>query len=304
MTHIYPLDATMAQDTSPEPDKSSSLYALAIELAAADRTVVPASLGRALYSQVMNWLSLEDSELANSIHNNQNTPFSLSALKGFRRKSGTKAGDEFCFRIALLKGNLIHPLLAGLDTWGNKPISLAKRSFVLRAIYSIPESHPEVSSADYYLLAKAPKAFDDITLQFLTPTSFKQEQHIQPFPLTELVFGSLLRRWNTFAPEDLHFPPVLWQGLISAFDIKTHALKMEGGAQIGAVGWVRYRFPDPKQAEIATTLAYFANFAGVGRKTATGMGQVKFLPETNPFPEAAVSPKSSANTKKRQLISP
>lgn len=304
MTHIYPLDVTMEQDASPQPDKSSSLYAIAIELVAAEQMVLPASLGRALYSQVINWLSLGDSQLANSIHGSQNTPFSVSALKGFRRKSGTKAGDEFCFRIALLDGDLIHPLLAGLDTWGNESISLAKCPFVLRAIYAIPDSHPEVSSADYYLLAKAPRAFDDLTLQFLTPTSFKQEQHIQPFPLAEFVFASLLRRWNTFAPKDLHFPPVVWQGLISAFDIKTHALKMEGGAQIGAVGWVRYRFPDPDQAKIATTLAHFANFAGVGRKTAMGMGQVKFLPEKSFLPEVTVPRKSAANTKKRQLTSP
>jgi hypothetical protein len=35
-----------------------------------------------------------------------------------------------------------------------------------------------------------------------------------------------------------------------------------------------------------------------------GMGQVKFLQETNSLPEATVHQRSSANTKKRQLTSP
>lgn len=92
--------------------------------------------------------------------------------------------------------------------------------------------------------------------------------------MPELVFNSLLRRWNCVASEDLRFPKLEWQGMIAAYDLKTYALRMESGSEIGAQGWVRYRFPDPEQARIATILAHFAFFAGVGRKTAMGMGQV------------------------------
>jgi CRISPR-associated endoribonuclease Cas6 len=117
-----------------------------------------------------------------------------------------------------------------------------------------------------------------IKLEFITPTAFKQgKKTIQPFPLPELVFGSLLRRWNVFAPEDLHFPQVEWQGMVSAFDLKTQVLRLEGGPQIGSVGWVRYRFPDAEQARIASILAQYAFFAGVGYKTTMGMGQVQPL---------------------------
>ena len=286
----------------PLPRKSSSLHAIAIDLASAQSSTLPATLGRAIHAQVMEWLTLGDSQLANAVHSSGNTPFSLSGLIGSRRKPGTRAGDEFCFRIALLNGELIYPLLNGLEKWGVQPISLGKCPFVIRQIYSMPNSHPEVGSSDYYLLAKTPKS-DDITLQFLSPTSFKQQQHIQPFPLPEFVFGSLLRRWNTFAPEALRFPSVEWHGLTSAFEVKTHALKMEGGAEIGTVGWVGYRFPDSEQAAIATVLAHFATFAGVGRKTAMGMGQVQMNTE-NPLSGAIISKRSSSNSsKKPKLIS-
>jgi CRISPR-associated endoribonuclease Cas6 len=63
--------------------------------------------------------------------------------------------------------------------------------------------------------------------------------------------------------------------LVTAYELKTYALKMEGGTEVGTQGWVRYRFRDIETARIATILANFAFFAGVGRKTAMGMGQTQ-----------------------------
>lgn len=255
------------------PPKSTTLYALVVQLGAASKKVIPASLGRAIHAQVMNWLSLGDAETADSIHRSQDAPFSLSGLRGYRRQGCTQPGDDFIFRISLLDGALINPLLRGIEQWGNKPLSLGDCPFVIRSVYSLPGTHPLAHASDYTILANTPKVSGDITLNFLSPTSFKQVQAIQPFPLPELVFGSLLRRWNAFAPAEQKFSTVEWKGLVCAFELKTHALKLEGGAEIGAEGWVRYRFPDPEQARVATVLARYAFFAGVGRKTAMGMGQ-------------------------------
>ena len=255
--------------------RSTALHALIIQLGAADKGTLPANLGRAIHAQVMHWLNLGDSKVADAIHKSQESPLSLSGLLGYRRKAGTKPNDDFYFRVALLHGDLIDPLLNGLEQWGTKTLSLGERSFVIRSIDSLPGNHPQVGSSDYALLAKTPKISGDITLNFLSPTSFKQSQNTQPFPLPELVFGNLHRRWNAFAPECLQFPVFEWKGLTSAYELKTYALKMEGGAEIGTQGWVRYRFPDIEQAKIATVLSHFAFFAGVGRKTAMGMGQVR-----------------------------
>lgn len=257
------------------PPKSPSVHAIVIQLGAASKKALPPTLGRALHAQVMQWLSLGDSQLAEAVHNSQDSPLALSGLLGSRRPVGTKAGDAFYFRVALLHGDLIYPLLSGLEEWGTEPLSLAQCPFVIRSVDSLPGTHPWVGAADYGLLAKTPRISGDITLSFLSPTSFKQKQDTQPFPLPELVFGNLLRRWNAFAPETLKFPTVEWHGLTSAYELKTHALKMEGGAEIGCKGWVRYRFPDSEQSRIATILAHFAFFAGVGRKTAMGMGQTR-----------------------------
>ena len=258
-------------------DKSFNLYAITVQLGAVDRGYLPPTLGRAIHAQVLKWLQMGDPASSEFVHNNQESPISLSGLIGDRRQSGIKAGDEFYFRISLLNGSLIDPLFSGLEQWGNQPITLAKFPFVIKGIYSLPGTHPWVGAADYQLLAKLPKTSNNFTLEIFSPMSFKQGQYIQPFPLPELVFSSLQRRWNYFAPEALKIDAISWQCLVSAYNLETHALKMEGGAEIGAKGWIKYRFPDGEQARIATVLSHFAFFAGVGRKTSMGMGQTKLV---------------------------
>ncbi|MEH2005577.1 CRISPR-associated endoribonuclease Cas6 [Nostoc sp.] len=269
---VYLLEYSLEPALLSSPPKSTSLYALVIQLGAASQQIIP-TINWGLHAQVMDWLSLGDTQIADAIYRSQDTPFSLSELMGYRRQRETQPGDDFTFRISLLDGDLIDPLLKGIEQWGNKPLFFGQCSFVIRNIYTLPGTHPLADSSDYAILANTDKISDEITLKFLSPTSFKQKREIQPFPLAELVFGSLLRRWNVFAPEELKFPFVEWKGLVSAYKLKTHAFKLESSSEIGAKGWVIYCFQEAEQAKIATTLAYFANFAGVGRKTAMGMGQ-------------------------------
>ena len=261
-----------------QPHKSQTLHSLIVEIAAADTGNMPPTLSRALHGLVMNWLQLGNPQIAEEIHASQESPLSLSGLQGNRRPRGTQAGDTFYFRICLLDGSLLEPLLLGIEQWGTRSLILGQFSFVIRSIYTLPGTHRLAGSAEYKLLASTPLVAGDIELNFLSPTSFKQSRGIQPFPLPELVFGSLQRRWNAFAPEELQFPTVEWEGLVSAYELKTHALKLEGGSEIGAQGWVRYHFPAPEQAKLATILAHFAFFSGVGRKTSMGMGQTQLVP--------------------------
>lgn len=221
---------------------------------------LPSSMGRATHAQFFKWLATADPILAEYLHQQQQLPFTLSLSSGSRPK----------LRIGLLQKQLLTPLLLGLDQALGIEIQLA--GITCQVGHSI-----DIIQTKYFEQLAQTTSQEVIELEFLSPTSFKQGQSVQPFPLPELIFASLLRRWNFFAPEAFRFPAIVWQGLVSAFNLKTHALRMEGGAEIGSVGQVRYRFPDPEQAKIATILAHFACFAGVGRKTAMGMGQVRIL---------------------------
>jgi CRISPR-associated endoribonuclease Cas6 len=257
------------------------LQSLVVELGAAKQGKPPATLGRAIHACVLNWLSNGDSQLANEIHKSQISPFCLSGLIGNRRQPYSLEGDHFLLRIGILEPSLIQPLLKGIEQQEIEKLNLGNFPFVIRQIYSIPQSHRLSKLTDYYSLAIYSPTIKEIELKFLSPTSFKQKQCIQPFPLPELVFNSLLRKWNHFAPVELHFSEIEWTGLVSAYDLKTHALRLEGGAEIGCQGWVKYLFLDSEQARIASILANFAFYSGVGRKTTMGMGQVQLSVNSN-----------------------
>ena len=254
---------------------ATALQTLVIHLGAAGKGTLPSSCGRALHAQVLEWFHLGQPDIAQAIHNKQESPISLSDLLGKHPGRTVQEGDAFYVRIGLLQGNLLEPLLRGLEQWGDRTFCLAQFPFIIKGIDMMPDTNLWVGASSYAMLAQT-ASLRHLTLKFLSPTSFKLNsgQHIQPLPLAEAVFGNLHRRWNVFAPQALHFPKIQWQGLICNYELKAQTLKMENCDELGSIGWVTYRFPEPEQARIATVLAKFAFFAGVGRKTAMGMGQI------------------------------
>lgn len=233
-----------------------------IQLSIAPEKPLPPTMGRAVHALCFKWLASADATLAETFHNQENLPFTLS-LK-------PTSSNQLRLRISILRREVLAPLLWGLGEDLGSEIDLVK--IPCRMGRSVEVLH----ATSFQNLLKLPPQ-EMIDLQLLSPTSFKQGKEIQPFPLPELVFNSLLRRWNAFAPDEFRFPAIEWHGLVSAYELKTHAFKLEGGAEIGGQGIVRYRFPDPEQAKIATALAHFARFSGVGRKTTMGMGQAQLF---------------------------
>lgn len=255
---------------------ADTVHSIIVELGAGKRGFPPTTLGRSIHALVLKWIQLGDESLAEKVHSATLSPLSLSGLLGYRHKQGIQEGDRFFFRISLLDGHILQPLLRGLEQWGDQPIELAKYPFILRNIYTLPGTHRLAQINSYPILANPSQSLKEITLNFVSPTSFKQKDFIQTFPLPDLVFNNLIKRWNGFAPQEYQLTLPEWQSYVSAYELKTHSLKMEAGAEIGTQGWVKYHFPNPEQAKIATILAHFAFFAGVGRKTSMGMGQVQF----------------------------
>jgi CRISPR-associated endoribonuclease Cas6 len=235
--------------------EANDLFAVRVSLC--PRESLPPTVNRAIHALCLGWFAKADANLAAALHQAEVSPFTVSIKRIDRQRIE--------LQITLLGRELLTALLWGLGADLGQEIELV-------GVLCRVGSQIQIANCDRFARLAQVLPQDPLELQFVSPTSFKQQQIIQPFPLPDLVFGSLLRRWNALAPQDLHFPSVQWQGLVSAYDLKTHALKMKGD-EIGSVGWVRYRFPLPEQARIATILARFACFAGVGRKTAMGMGQ-------------------------------
>ncbi|MBI3243457.1 MAG: CRISPR-associated endoribonuclease Cas6 [Chloroflexi bacterium] len=122
-----------------------------------------------------------------------------------------------------------------------------------------------------------------LALQFASPTTFKsQEKHV-PVPLPAWVFGSLLEKWNAFAPVAL--PPEARRFAeeclaLSGYKLQTRPVPTkEGGLRMGAVGVAYYTAinRDRYWLSVMNLLADFALFAGIGAGTTMGLGQCRRL---------------------------
>lgn len=235
---------------------SDDLYI--IQVALTSRQPIPNSLERAVHAHCLEWFAIADAALSEQLHQQDTSAISL----GTERISAR----QIRLRIGLLQPHLLAPLLWGMSSDLGREIALAHTSCRLGKQVKI------AAASSFQRLVEQP-AQAALELEFLSPTSFKQGNIIQPFPLPELVFSNLHKRWNSFAPPALRFPEVEWQGMVSAYELRTEILRMRKEVEIGFQGWIKYRFVDEEQAQIATALARLADFSGVGRKTTMGMGQ-------------------------------
>jgi CRISPR-associated endoribonuclease Cas6 len=258
-----------------------SIYSIVVNLGVAYKEKMPSNLNRAIHAQVLSWLQKGDPDIATLIHNSQRSPLSITELNRNKNHPLLKSdidenSNRVFFRVNFLQGYLVPIFLKGIEQ--DRVISLGNHKFTLASVDSFPTNNSQAKSTTYGELFEPRDPYFEIKLKLLTPTSFKQNNCIQPFPLPELVFSNLLRRWNTFAPAEYQFPKIDWQGMTAAYDLKTKVIKKEV-TEIGSIGWVKYEFKDEEQARVAITLANFANFSGIGRKTALGMGRTQFIPK-------------------------
>lgn len=129
-----------------------------------------------------------------------------------------------------------------------------------------------------------------LRLEFITPASFKVDQFDYAFPRPELIFTSLANRWNELAGEvqldvialkelSQKLIPELWNG-----SSKRIALTPERGLNgfIGTFSFNLQAIPEEYRF-IFILLCEFAQFSGIGRYTAQGLGRVRIAYTTDKF---------------------
>ncbi len=172
------------------------------------------------------------------------------------------------------------------------------------------------SYADLVAQARAvtPAESRSVGLEFRSPTAFSDGQRswgkrMHLFPDPERVFDRLAKVWNTFAPDDLALDHVALHAYatecmaVARFTIETRFMRFDRHHQIGFVGSCVYDLFEPAadavthpngltSPQAVRLLARFAFFAGIGQKTAMGMGQARPL-----LPRVAVAaPEAAAHT--------
>ena len=211
-------------------------------------------------------------------------PFSISGvLTDHPKRDGRihiAANTRAEFRISLLTDEVIEHALAALGALATHgtPLRLGPASARIEEIAFQPGMHPQVHSSSYPALLQHASEEARVTLQFLSPTSFRAGDVQDILPKPERVFGSLFNAWQAFSPITLD--PTLADAFamlrVSDYELRTELIHFTRYKIIGFKGRVAYTCPRGADATVRraiNALADFSCFAGVGYKTTMGLGQ-------------------------------
>lgn len=268
------------------------LYSLVLELVATSTMEIPGSRGDQPHALFLNMVRQVDPELASRLHSEQNyRPFTVSLLDSPQAEpkslASVRTGQTYRLRVTLLDGGLLWQRLSGHFLEAEKLLlHLDKATFQLTRVLSTPGADPTgwARSIDWPTLANLPPR-SSLTLQFASPCAFSLgNRRFALYPEPQLVWDSLLRTWNTYAPPILYIEKMALRAYVSQhitisdYQLHTSRVAFPEFAQKGFLGTCTYQLPsDPIIAAQATALAHFAHYAGVGSKTTRGMGQTRLL---------------------------
>jgi CRISPR-associated endoribonuclease Cas6 len=254
--------------------------------------------GKHLHALFLTLVSSVDQALGDRLHGQQmDKAFTLSPLQVSDRLSQRNilqwehpktipAGTPCWWRISLLDDSLFgHLTQLWLNLNPKHPWHLGPADLQITSVLGTPQStQPWANFATYAQLYE--QAADgtsgdldarQINFSFCTPTAFRQAHYDSALPTRELVFNSLLRRWNHYS--GIEFAEEILAPIFpSFFDIRTEIVADARSKFIGCVGALSFRIlgeVEPLTIKQINTLADFAMYAGVGRKTPMGMGMVR-----------------------------
>lgn len=247
------------------------------------RVVAGGNLRRAtgyhVYSFFLALMERAAPSLSALLHRDASTkPFTLSPLSPEGGTSGrarlrlTFLQDEVfaCFNRALLRPG------------AEMTFPLGEARVVCESVATTPEQSPYAAFTTFEALAESAAMGRRIALAFLSPTTFRSKgQRNTLLPEPSLVLGSLLNRWNAFAPPSASVQlrdSALRAVRLVGHRLGTQLLGFDGYREAGFVGYATYEVEDSlptDEVRVLQALGDFAFFSGVGAKTTMGMGQAR-----------------------------
>ncbi|HEY9801802.1 MAG TPA: CRISPR-associated endoribonuclease Cas6 [Leptolyngbyaceae cyanobacterium] len=249
--------------------------------------------GRHLHALFLTLISSVDKALGDYLHSaNADKAFTLSPLQIQRQQKPNyytlqfvhqkliPAGIPCWWRVSLLDDTLFNkltPLWLNLNP--ENPWHLGSANLYITRIQVTPQSTQPWANACTYeqLYEQASDSDRNLNLAFATPVSFRQGGYDTVLPAKESVFNSLVSRWNKYS--GIEIANISLESVYpSAFNIKTEVVSNYESKFIGCVGTISYRIlgdVEPLAIKQMNTLANFALYAGLGRKTTMGMGMAR-----------------------------
>lgn len=265
------------------------LYSVLLELQAQHKAHLPATMGHQIHAMFLQLVARADPALSVRLHDEPGyRPFTLSLLLGAAPCGNHVALSPeqiYHVRLTLLDGgNLWDYLSTLLLETGPLEMRLGEASFTITRLLSTSAADTTrwAARTSWEELVATPMR-QSMTLSFASPTAFNiSGKYFALFPEPPLVWESLVRSWNSYAPDPLKIEKQALQDLlrhkvtVTGCSLATHTLHYPKYTQKGFAGTCTYTIQeDGKRADQLACLAAFARFAGVGYKTTMGMGQVR-----------------------------
>ncbi len=274
------------------------LYSLVLILTPTERVTVGATVGHQAHAAFLQTIRETDPALAGMLHlpNVSVRPFTVSPLMnvGPARDGRVRLSPEegYALRFTILQTPIYERFMARfLHSEGSPVIHLGRAQLLIKEILVTPGSHPWAGYTSWAQLAAEASPADEITLEFASPTAFGFGQKawgkktvVLPDPV--LVFESLIRSWNSLAPSSLQVDREALKSYLEEDVVikrigwlETRMQEFKHAPQVGFVGRVTYGLMggDEYGRRACNALADFAFYAGVGMKTAMGMGQCRVV---------------------------
>lgn len=284
---------------------SFDLGAMVVRLQAAQAVSITTLMGRGVQSA---FLSALDEPLAASIQPKDSSsdrplPYTVSGImadgKTHDLHGDISAGTPAWIRLT----GLNRQTCAALEQFRQAPPAQLDIHQTLWDITSMTwDEAPWASTHTYRALMESaytqPSTPDTLHLQFASPTTFRSSGSSVAAPIANLIFSNLADHWAAITGMPVR-ELKLWQAFTTYHislveqDIKPYAIKFkDGGKDSGFTGEALYEFKPQNsvlerenkvlEAEVrkdydnlcrlAGMLADYAKYAGVGRKTTSGLG--------------------------------
>ena len=270
--------------------QDTPLYSALLALQAHHHVTLPLTMGHQVHAMFLHLIAQGDADLAARLHDEPGyRPFTLSPLLGSQSQGNSVIlfpGQTYYVRLTLFdEGQLWHCLSTLLLEAGCLDVRLGKALFTCTRLLSTPAADTTgwAMRTSWQQLSES-SLCRSISLRFASPTAFNMNgDYFALFPEPLLVWDSLIRVWNSYAPEALKVEKLTLQDFIRrnvvmtvCDSLATHTLHYPRYTQKGFTGSCHYEIHgDDTLAIQLTMLARFARYSGVGYKTTMGMGQVR-----------------------------
>lgn len=265
--------------------------AIVYELEAENSARLPFINGRFMHAAFFKILNEASPALGNFIHNELNIkPFTVSFLEpadkipSFKDRWQVRRGDRFFWRVTVLNKEILQAALSVSD--GEK-IQVGALNLSLKNIIVDGEVRADsgvVAIEDFISYIKNLPPVREISFDFLSPVSFRIDDFDAPEPRAELIFASLADKWTQAA-----MPAAVDKKIIRELAAQIHLTEWQGqckkfyfASDRGTLAfWGKFSYDvaalSGEVQKAFLLLAKFGEFAGVGRLTAQGFGQVRVI---------------------------